>query len=195
MNSIKYIAYIYTLHTYFNYWYVQKWIGSNWSIELLFLKYYYSSFTLRFRCNQIEFYVHLLQARLQMVNQKIADILERLRNTCMENTDIQDMSNYNDLLSLKGIYGKIYYTSQLINENFGCSMLIVFLQNFIEFTRQMYMFVKLNMNGRSISGFFSIWSLIQIIKLSVVHVYFPLLCYSCSTKVNIIYVCLIMCFI
>lgn len=111
----------------------------------------YSIFIMRIRCFQVLFFVFLLNARLNLLNQKLKEIL-LVRNLNKENTmrcpSVSDMKNvifivdamtpkqtvYDRLLKIKQIYGELYEICELINTTFGWSLLAIVTQCFIDFT-------------------------------------------------------------
>lgn len=136
-------------------------------INQLFIQYYLHLilpvFIIRIRCIQNMFYVDLINEKLNLMNQKLEDINSKHRDKMafilfadkMQKFDRKDTKNslYEQLLVLKQIYGKLWDVSNLINDCFGWSLLVIVTQYFIEFTSNGYwLFLALeNVLDRSIA--------------------------------------------
>lgn len=147
-------------------------------LRSMFLRYYFSIFMIRLRGNQIQFYVQLLRTRLTWVKDCMQGIIE----ADADNPEVGSV--FNDLLSLKEIYGKIYKTSIIFNDTFGWSILAVCIQNFVEFTREMFHLSRQLMVGAGAVDCFSVWFIVQIIELGLIHIHLAYGCYSCSLIVS-----------
>lgn len=111
----------------------------------------YSIFIMRIRCFQVLFFVFILNARLNLLNQKLKEILVVRglnRENSMRCSSVSDMKNvifvldavtpkqtiYDRLLKVKQIYSELYEICELINMTFGWSLLAIVTQCFIDFT-------------------------------------------------------------
>ena len=103
-----------------------------------FVKYYYHliipTFFVRVRCLQNMFYVDLINEKLNLLNQKLHDIVHKNKDKLayvIFADKLQDFNGkkpfkkslYDQLLVLKQIYGRIWDVSNLINNCFGWSLL------------------------------------------------------------------------
>lgn len=109
------------------------------SINKLFFRYYLhliiSIAIIRIRCVQNMFYVDLINEKLNLVNRKLDDIIKKNRDKMafiifadkLQKFDKKDSktSLYEQLMTLKQIYGKIWDVSNLINDCFGWSLLAI----------------------------------------------------------------------
>lgn len=92
-------------------------------------------FIIRVRCIQNMFYVDLMQNKLNLVNQKLDDIIKKNRDKMafvlfadkLQKFDKKDLKTtlYEQLMTLKQIYGKVWDVSNLINDCFGWSLLAI----------------------------------------------------------------------
>lgn len=100
--------------------------------DLFFLYYVHLIFTIfiiRIRCIQNMFYVDLIKEKLNLMNAKLKDIIAKNRDKMIfilaaEKLQKFDKKNvktslYDQLMTLKQIYGKIWDVSNLINDCFG----------------------------------------------------------------------------
>jgi 7tm Chemosensory receptor len=109
--------------------------------------------TLRLRCLQILFYLDSIDLKLQLlcdmlrilVVQNQSDDYLKKRDKMLSFKQINEYYDYgpkkmskvsvfDQLVIMKQIYGKIWDISNLINDCFGWSLLVLIAQNFIEFT-------------------------------------------------------------
>lgn len=110
------------------------------TINGLFFRYYLHLilpiFIIRVRCIQNMFYVDLIKEKLRLVNQKLEDIITKNRDKMafilfadklqkFNSKDHQRSSLYDQLMTLKQIYGKVWDVSNLINDCFGWSLLAI----------------------------------------------------------------------
>lgn len=89
--------------------------------------------TTRMRCVQILFYVGLLQERLEMINDELSKIIKPpayghslFRKAILEN------ENYEKIVILKNLYGCIWEISNMLNDCFGWSFVIMATEQFVE---------------------------------------------------------------
>lgn len=108
-------------------------------INKLFFRYYLHLILpisiIRIRCLQNMFYVDLIKEKLNLVNQKLEDIVKKNRDKMafiifadkLQKFEKKDSktSLYENLMTLKQIYGKIWDVSNLINDCFGWSLLAI----------------------------------------------------------------------
>jgi len=92
---------------------------------------------IRLRCIQNMFYVDLINEKLKSMNQKLNDMINRnhdkmayiLFSHKLQKFDVKEKkissSLYEQIITLKQIYGKIFDVSNLINDVFGWSLLFV----------------------------------------------------------------------
>lgn len=112
------------------------------SINQLFFKYYVHLIlpvvVIRFRCIQNMFYVDLIKEKLHLMNEKLNDIINRKPDKMAfvlfaDKLQIFDKkgsvreytSLYEQIMTLKQIYGKIFDVCNLINDVFGWSLLFI----------------------------------------------------------------------
>lgn len=109
------------------------------SINGLFFRYYIHLllpiFIIRVRCIQNMFYVDLIKEKLRLMNQKLEDIIKKNRDKMafilfadkLQKFEKKDMktSLYDQLMTLKQIYGRVWDISNLINDCFGWSLLAI----------------------------------------------------------------------
>lgn len=149
---------------------------------------FYPIVIIRLRCIQNTFYVDLLGERFKLVNAKLQDII------CCDNVTKNQsklivcidfvhhankignviQGNYNDVIVLKDIYGKLWNSVNLINECFGWSNLAIITQFFVEFVSHGYwLFAGLESltSMDKVSG--------AILILMPVIVVLSTFCYSC----------------
>jgi hypothetical protein len=102
-------------------------------INQLFFLYYlhliFTIFVIRIRCVQNMFYVDLMKEKLNLVNKKLEEIITKNRDKMifilaadkLQKFDKKGVktSLYDQLMTLKQIYGKIWDVSNLINDCFG----------------------------------------------------------------------------
>lgn len=92
---------------------------------------------IRLRCIQNMFYVDLINEKIKSMNQKLNDMINRnhdkmayiLFSHKLQKFDVKEKkissSLYEQIITLKQIYGKIFDVSNLINDVFGWSLLFV----------------------------------------------------------------------
>lgn len=109
------------------------------TINGLFFRYYLHLIItiaiIRIRCIQNMFYVDLIKEKLNLMNQKLEEIISKNRDKMafilcadkLQKFDKKDgkTSLYDQLMTLKQIYGKIWDVSNLINDCFGWSLLAI----------------------------------------------------------------------
>lgn len=119
------------------------------TINGLFFRYYIHLilpiFIIRVRCVQNMFYVDLIKEKLNLINQKLEDIIKKNRDKMafilfadkLQKFEKRDMktSLYDQLMTLKQVYGKVWDVSNLINDCFGWSLLAI-----VEFTFKLFFF-------------------------------------------------------
>lgn len=147
----------------------------------------YPMVIIRFRCIQNTFYVDLLGERFHLVNSKLMDIIRcegELENRsklilCIDYIYANGVANgvqanYNDIIVLKDIYGKLWNSINLINDCFGWSNLVIITQFFLEFVSHGYWLFA------GLDDLTSIDKVIgSILVLMPVIVVLTSLCYSC----------------
>lgn len=161
----------------------------------------YSIWITRLRCVQVLCFVHLLRARLILVNDKIKEILtarnlytgngngwcaiSNIRNTTfILDKTMPKSSIYDQLLNLKQIYGELYEICEIINVTYGWSLLAILTQCFIDFTRNSYWtFLALQQTTADLSTAIDCISL--LIPVVIVLSLFAYYCSSCSRHVSI----------
>lgn len=156
----------------------------------------FSIWIMRLRCVQVLFFVYLMRARLILISDKVKEILAAKANNTNQFDIIGDTRNivfvldtsaakysvYDRLLSLKQIYGEIYEICELINNQFGWSLLAIITQCFIDFTSNSYWtFLALEQQTPDIGSAINCVSLLIpiVIILSLMAYY----CSSCSRYV------------
>lgn len=109
------------------------------TINGLFFRYYLHLILpiliIRIRCIQNMFYVDLIKDKLNLMNQKLDDIVKKNRDKMafilfadnLQKFGKREMktSLYDQLMTLKQIYGKVWDVSNLINDCFGWSLLAI----------------------------------------------------------------------
>lgn len=109
------------------------------TVNGLFFRYYLHLILpiaiIRIRCIQNMFYVDLIKEKLNLVNQKLDDIVKKNRDKMafiifadkLQKFEKKDAKTtlYEQLMTLKQIYGKIWDVSNLINDCFGWSLLAI----------------------------------------------------------------------
>lgn len=156
----------------------------------------FSIWIMRLRCVQVLFFVYLMRARLILISDKVKEILAAKTNNTNQFDIIGDTRNivfvldtsaakysvYDRLLSLKQIYGELYEICELINNQFGWSLLAIITQCFIDFTSNSYWtFLALEQQKPDIGNAINCVSLLIpiVIILSLMAYY----CSSCSRYV------------
>lgn len=160
----------------------------------------YSVWIARLRSVQVLCFVHLLRARLILVNDKIKEILttrnlytgiandgHSIFNTrnpvSILDKSMPKFSIYDRLLNLKEIYGELYEICELINITYGWSLLAIITQCFIDFTSNSYWtFLALEQTPAIITTAIDSISLLipVVIVLSLLAYY----CSSCARYVS-----------
>lgn len=149
-----------------------------------------TNFIIRLRCIQNMFYVDLMNYKLCLINKKLGDIVNRNRDKLAFilypekvsknefNGVHKNSSLYDQLMALKQIYGKIWDVTNLINDCFGWSLLVIVTEYFIEFTSNGYwLFLALI---QSLDTSFVIFSLCSLFPIVIVLTAFAYSCYQCS---------------
>lgn len=148
-----------------------------------------TNFIIRLRCIQNMFYVDLMNDKLCLINKKLEDIINRNRDKLVfifhpvkslknDLSGIKNSSLYDQLMALKQIYGKIWDVTNLINDCFGWSLLVIVTEYFIEFTSNGYwLFLALI---QSLDDSFTIFSLCSLFPIVIVLTAFAYSCYQCS---------------
>ena len=109
------------------------------TINGLFFRYYLHLILpigiIRIRCIQNMFYVDLIKEKLRLMNQKLNDIIKKNHDKMafilfadrLQKFERREMktSLYDQLMTLKQIYGKVWDVSNLINDCFGWSLLAI----------------------------------------------------------------------
>lgn len=110
-------------------------------INGLFFSYYLHLilpiFIIRIRCIQNMFYVDLIKEKLNMMNKKLEEIIARNRDKMafilvadklqkFDKKKEPKTALYDQLMTLKQIYGKIWDISNLINDCFGKTFISIF---------------------------------------------------------------------
>lgn len=169
------------------------------SIDGLWYECMCSLWILRLRFLQILFFVFLLRNRLSLVEEKIKELIQSqsFRSDKADNWPFSNDSrtvfvldslinkrySYDRLLNLKQIYGELYDICELINMTFGCSILTIVLQNFIEFIGNSYwLFVVLrdsNINCEHVADI-----VVMLIYITVMLGTLVFYCSSCSRHVS-----------
>lgn len=153
----------------------------------------YSIWIARLRCVQVLCFVHLLRARLILVNDKIKEILTArnlnagIPNVCRPistfDNSMLNGSIYDRLLNLKQIYGELYAICELINQTYGWSLLAMIAQCFIDFTSNSYWtFLALEQTTVGVSTAINCVSL--LIPIAIVLLLLCSYCSSCSRCVS-----------
>lgn len=149
----------------------------------------YSTIVIRLRCLQNMLYVDMVSERLKLVNEKLEEIIKSNReDTTMvmfidKYYDYGRKPGFNQILSLKIIYGKIWDIMNLINDCYGWSLLAISTQYFIDFTSNGYwLFLSLE---NLLSRAFMITCILNIIPCVFIMTLLAYSCYCCSQNVNI----------
>lgn len=124
-------------------------LGSRKTTYTFWLHSSFSIVAVNMRCIQNIFFVDLLNNRLKFLNLRLADISQRHtskkskliiyvesydpRNPLQKLTD-----EFNEIMALKQIYGMIWNASNLLNDCFGWSVLVIVTRSFIGFTSHGY---------------------------------------------------------
>lgn len=163
----------------------------------------YSIWITRLRCVQVLCFVHLLRARLILINDKIKEILmacnshagiannwcpiSNARNTTfILDKSMPNMSIYDRLANLKEIYSELYAICELINETYGWSLLAIIAQCFIDFTSNSYWtFLALEQTTVGVST--AIIAISLLIPTVIVMGLLVCYCSSCSRCVSEIF--------
>lgn len=115
----------------------------------------YSYLVMCLRSVQIIFFVCLLRSRLILVIEELKDIQNILnvqpdddnqsksigrdtRIQLISNNSLERRSINNRLMNLKQIYTELYRSCEQIRKVFGCSLLVITIQAFVEFTSNSY---------------------------------------------------------
>lgn len=110
--------------------------------------YMYSTWILRLRLVQVIYFVILIRSRLILMNEELVKIQSEV-NENYPHRSMRDVvsdsrrvhtkySMQQKLMSLKEIYGTLHDACELVNDNFGWSLLAIFMQTFITFTANCY---------------------------------------------------------
>lgn len=143
-----------------------------------------------FSCIQNMLYVDLMNDKLCLINKKLQDIVNKNRDKLafifhpekIAKNDFKGINKnsslYEQLMALKQIYGKIWDITNLINDCFGWSLLVIVTEYFIEFTSNGYwLFLALI---QSLDTSFTIFSLCSLFPIVIVLTAFAYSCYQCS---------------
>ncbi|KAG5678830.1 hypothetical protein PVAND_008464 [Polypedilum vanderplanki] len=167
------------------------------TINKLFFNYYVLLILpvaiIRFRCIQNMFYVDLIKSKLHLMNTKLSDIINRnddkmafilfadkLQKRDKKRIENGTLSFYDQIMTLKQIYGKIFDVCNLINDCFGWSLLFIVTQFFIEFTSNGYwLFLALEKVLEDSIATQSVCSMLPITILLTTMAYS---CFQCSAK-------------
>lgn len=116
---------------------------------------------IRARCIHNIFLIDLLNEFTELLSAKVKEIIARKANERDERPlmyshrdfDYLKRSPFEELMTLKDVYGYIWDVTNLINDAFGWSLLAVATQNFIEFTCNGYwLFLALDNKTSSLSA-------------------------------------------
>lgn len=154
----------------------------------------YSTLFLRLRLIQVLFFVYLVRNRLNLIKRELIKIsrsdqclilsLTKSNVLTVENAPAKP-STFDRLIYIKRIYGELFEISELINRNFGWSLLTIVTISFLRSTVHGYLvFSHLHDNAHNIArGLVSL--IIILIPNMVVLVTLALYCSSCSHCVRI----------
>lgn len=140
--------------------------------------YIYALFAIRISCIQLMFYVDMVAARLKQINHELNEIIEIVNHYSFSETFKGDVENYcyERILMLKNIYGKLWDTKNLINNCFGLSFLIHFVDHFVElviYGYLIYMVIFLDKIPQYVVASAVVACMVTIVPFAVV-------CFSCD---------------
>lgn len=136
------------------------------------------------------YFISYRNEKLCLINKKLRDIVTRNRDKLAfimypeqkssknDFNGIKNSSLYEQLMALKQIYGKIWDVTNLINDCFGWSLLVIVTEYFIEFTSNGYWLFLALIQSSDIS--FTIFSLCSLFPIVIVLTAFAYSCYQCS---------------
>lgn len=112
---------------------------------------FYSIWIVRLRCIQVIFFVHLLRNRVQLLNDKMVEMLTvnswhfTNRNKTESKIEVLVLNDvdpmkafYDQLYHIKHIYGELYDICRIISSIFGWSLIAIVTQCFIDFVSNSY---------------------------------------------------------
>lgn len=154
----------------------------------------YSSWIMRLRWIQVLLFVSLVRNRLFLINKELVNI-QNTTNVPIENQDKFSSSilivnslkrcNYERLIHLKQIYGKLYEINELINAIFGWSYLVIVIQNFFDFTSNCY-WIFLIIEGSLPNDEVLIICIILLLPNAITLITLAFFCTSCSYQVRLL---------
>lgn len=145
----------------------------------------YSFFIIRLRVSQTLLFIFLLRNRLNLINDKLKHMSKMVRTANNTKPRSQrhlvaifscsslNFPNNETLLSLKQIYSELYEICRLLNSAFGCSLLGILTQNFVDLISNSYWAYLL----RSDTGTFFVFVGLMFPNLSVLAFF----CFNCSS--------------
>lgn len=146
----------------------------------------YSFFVIRLRVSQTLLFIFLLRNRLNLINDKLQHISKVVKTPRSQRHQAAifpcsalNFPNNEALLSLKQIYRELYEICGLLNSIFGCSLLGVLTQNFVDLITNSYWAYLL----RSDTGTFFVFVGLLLPNLSVMA-FFCFFCSSCYHEVR-----------
>lgn len=140
--------------------------------------------TTRMRCIQMLFYVGLLHERLERINDELNKIVQSSNNgQSFYRNAILENESYERLVVLKNLYGCIWDISNMLNECFGWSFVVVATEHFVEtLSNGHVMFIALVAadipNSLALNAFFG--SIPAVFTFTMVCIS----CHLCTKKVN-----------
>lgn len=151
----------------------------------------YSFFIIRMRVTQTLLFIVLLKNRLNLINDKLKHISKvvqppnNMANRTQRLIEVfsclsLNLPNNETLTSLKQIYQELYDICDLINSAFGCSLLGVLTQNFVDLTANCYWAYLLRDDIISLFVFVGL-----IIPNLSVLAFFCFYCSSCYLEVRL----------
>lgn len=176
-KQIAYIAIIFTSYAHF---FISI---SKYSDDLFAIPIYGIT---RMRCVQILFYVGLLQERLETINMELSKIvLSPANGHSLYRKTILENENYERLVALKNLYGCIWEISNMLNDCFGWSFVIVATEQFVEMLSNAHvMFIVLV--SPEISNFEAMYVLYEGFPALFIFTMVCIHCHFCSEKVNLL---------
>lgn len=99
---------------------------------------FFTIMVLRVLTLQIIFYVSLLKNRLSVVSNVLDTFCSKL--VIQRSNSSENKNKFKELLHLNKIYGILYEINGLINDSFGWSLLVVFIENFLNMTNNGFWF-------------------------------------------------------
>lgn len=152
----------------------------------------FSSWIVRFRLIQVLLFVCLVRNRLILISKELNSI-QNAKIIPIENDEMNKNSilivnrvgnfNYERLIHLKQIYGKLYAIYGLINTIFGWSLLAIFVQNFYDFTSNCY-WIYLIVEGSLHNNAVLIICIVLLLPIAVTWITLVFYCNSCTQQVK-----------